>query len=219
MRLKRLFKLLIKVLLGLLFAGLLTLGIPKLVTLLFARQRSFSSSDVPPAPVAIVFGAGLNRDGSPTPVLRDRVTTAANLYFAGKVQKLLVSGDNRFAYYNEPGAMMQYAVLLGVPEKDIVQDFAGRSTYDTCYRAKYIFGVSNAILVTQEYHLPRALFLCNELGVSASGVPADLRQYPRGPYFYWVLRELPATLAAVWDITVAHPAPVLGSPEPILPAS
>ena len=218
MRFKRLFKLLIKVLLGLLFAGLLILGIPKLVTLLFARPRSFSVFDVSPAQVAIVFGAGLNRDGSPTPVLRDRVITAANLYFAGKVQKLLVSGDNRFAYYNEPGAMMQYAVQLGVPEKDIVQDFAGRSTYDTCYRAKYIFGVSNAILVTQGYHLPRAIFLCNELGVSASGVPADLRQYQRGPYFYWVLRELPATLAAVWDITVAHPVPVLGSPKPIFPA-
>jgi SanA protein len=218
MRLKRLFKLLIKVLLGLLFAGLLILGIPKLVTLLFARSRSFSASDVPPAPVAIVFGAGLNRDGSPTPVLRDRVTTAANLYFAGKVQKLLVSGDNRFAYYNEPGAMMQYAVQLGVPEKDIVQDFAGRSTYDTCYRAKYIFGVSNAILVTQGYHLPRAIFLCNELGVSAVGVPADLRQYQRLPYFSWVLRELPATLAAMWDVAVAHPVPVLGNPEPIFPA-
>lgn len=218
MRLKRLFKLIIKVLLGLFFAGLLILGIPKLVALLFARSRSFSLSAVPPAQVAIIFGAGLNRDGSPTPVLRDRVTTAANLYFAGKVQKLLVSGDNRFDYYNEPGAMLQYAVQLGVPEKDIVQDFAGRNTYDTCYRAKYIFGVSNAILVTQEYHLPRAIFLCNQLGIRASGVPADLRRYSRGPYFYWVLRELPATLAAMWDITVAHPIPVLGSPEPIFPA-
>jgi SanA protein len=215
---KRLFKVLIKVLLGLFFAGLLILGIPKLVTLLFARSRSFSASEVPPAQVAIVFGAGLNRDGSPTPVLRDRVATAANLYFAGKVQKLLVSGDNRFVYYNEPGAMLKYAVQLGVPEADIVQDFAGRSTYDTCYRAKHIFGVSNAILVTQDYHLPRALFLCNQLGVNASGVSADLRQYSRGPYFYWVLREVPATLAAVWDIAVAHPVPVLGIPEPIFPA-
>ena len=218
MRLKRLLKLLIKVLLGLFFAGLLILGIPKLVTLFFARSRSFSASDVPPAQIAIVFGAGLNRDGSPTAVLRDRITTAADLYFAGKVQKLLVSGDNQFVYHNEPGAMLKYAVQLGVPEKDIVQDFAGRSTYDTCYRAKVIFGVSNAILVTQGYHLPRALFICNQLGVSASGVPADLRQYSRIPYMYWVLREFPATLAAMWDVAIAHPIPVLGSPEPIFPS-
>ncbi len=218
MRLKRLLKLLLNVLLGLLFAGLLILGIPKLVALMFARSRSFSATAVPPAPVAIVFGAGLNRDGSPSPVLRDRVTVAANLYFAGKVKKLLLSGDNRFTYYNEPGAMRQFAIQLGVPDKDIVQDFAGRSTYDTCYRAKYIFGVSNAILVTQAYHLPRALFLCNALGVQASGVPADLRQYQRLAYFTWVLRELPATLAAMWDVGIAHPVPVLGSPEPIFPA-
>ena len=218
MRFKRLFKLLIKIVIGLLCSSLLLLGIPMLVTLLFARSRSFSASEVTPAPVAIVFGAGLNRDGSPTPVLRDRVATAANLYFAGKVQKILMSGDNRFTYYNEPGAMTQYAIQLGVPAGDIVQDFAGRSTYDTCYRAGRIFGVTHAILVTQAYHLPRALYLCNQLGVSASGVPADLRQYTRRAYFFWVLREVPATLAAVWDVNLAHPVPVLGSPEPIFPA-
>ena len=214
---KRLFRLIIKVLLGLLCAGLLVFGLPKLIALFFARPRVYSVSSVPAEEVAIVFGAGLNRDGTPTPVLRDRVTTAANLYFAGKVQKLLMSGDNRFVDYNEPGAMRSFAIQLGVPAGDIVQDFAGRSTYDTCYRARQIFGVNQAIVVTQSYHLPRAIYLCNELGINAVGVPADLRTYQRGPYFYWVLREFPATLAAVWDVSIAHPVPVLGTPEPIFP--
>ena len=114
----------------------------------------------PAAPAAIVFGAGLWRDGSPSPVLQDRVATAADLYFSGKVKKILMSGDNRFIYYNEPGAMKKFALSLGVPEEDIVLDYAGRRTYDTCYRARAIFGLKEAILVTQSFHLPRALILC-----------------------------------------------------------
>ncbi len=191
------------------------MGLPKLFTLIYSHSLIYQVSKAPTAQVAIVFGAGLNRDGSPSPVLRDRVMTAASLYFAGKVTKLLVSGDNRFVDYNEPGAMREYAIELGVPEQDIVQDFAGRSTYDTCYRARQIFQVQEAIVVTQAYHLGRALFLCNQLGVKAVGVAADLRDYPSRSYFYWVLREFPATLAALWDVTIAHPLPVLGDPEPI----
>jgi len=110
---------------------------------------------VPADRVAIVFGAGLQRDGTPSAVLRDRVATAASLYFEGKVQKLLMSGDNRFLDYNEPGSMKAYAISLGVPGEDIVLDYAGRRTYDTCYRAREIFGLDEAILVTQTYHLPR----------------------------------------------------------------
>ncbi len=123
--------------------------------------------------VAIVFGAGLTRGGYPTAVLRDRVETAAQLYFAGKVQKLLMSGDNRSDNYNEPGAMREYALSLGVPSDAIVLDYAGRRTYDTCYRAKAIFGLKSALLVTQQFHLPRALFLCNALGIQAAGVEAN----------------------------------------------
>ena len=110
-------------------------------------------------PVVIVFGAGLRRDGTPTTVLRDRVETAAELYRQGKVEKLLMSGDNRFVDYNEPEAMRQYALQLGIPDEDIVLDYAGRRTYDTCYRAGAIFGVKKVILVTQLFHLPRAIYL------------------------------------------------------------
>lgn len=181
----------------------------------YAKNRIISADSVTPTKVAIVFGAGLQRDGSPSPVLRDRVVTAANLYFAGKVQVLLFSGDNRFVDYNEPGAMRAYAVSLGVPDEAIVLDYAGRRTYDTCYRAKHIFEVDEAVLVTQAYHLPRALFTCNALGVKSVGVAADQRTYSRASMLSWNIRELPASLAALWDVWVIHPSVVLGDPEPI----
>jgi SanA protein len=191
--------------------------VTRLVTLLYARPRQFSVSEAPNAKVAIVFGAGLRRDGTPTAVLRDRVETAVQLYFSGKVDRLLMSGDNRFEYYNEPGAMRTYAMQLGVPETDIVQDFAGRSTYETCYRARDIFHVTEAILVTQGFHLPRALFTCNALGLQAVGVPADQRTYRPFSQFFWGVRETFATLNAYWEVYVSHPLPVLGQPEPIFP--
>jgi SanA protein len=196
-------------------AGVVALLIPRLLTALNAWPRTYSIDQVPERPVAIVFGAGLWWDGSPSPVLRDRVATAAQLYFAGKVKKLLMSGDNRFLDYNEPGAMREYALKLGVPEEDIVLDFAGRRTYDTCYRARVIFGLEQAILVTQAFHLPRALYTCNQLGLRAIGVQADLRDYRRGARLYWQGREIPATLMALLEVHVTRPLPVLGEPEPI----
>ncbi len=197
--------------------GILLLTIPRLITGLAAHGKIYSTSEVPVHRVAIVFGAGLWRNGTPTPVLTDRVTTAAHLYFSGKVEKLLFSGDNRFVEYNEPEAMRQLALSLGVPSDAIVRDYAGRRTYDTCYRAKAIFGVEQAILVTQAFHMPRALYLCNHLGVESVGVTSDMRAYTRLAMLYWNMRELLATTEALWDIHIAHPLPVLGNQEPIFP--
>jgi SanA protein len=214
---KRLVKMLLIVSVILIGLGLLALFVPRLVTGIYAHGRIYASSEVPPSRVAIVFGAGLWRDGSPTPILADRVTMAANLYFSGKVEKLLMSGDNRFVDYNEPEAMRQLALSLGVPDEAIVRDYAGRRTYDTCYRARAIFGVQQAILVTQVFHMPRAIYLCNHLGVEAVGVESDLRRYPRSSMLVWRVRELLATTAALWDVNLGHPVPVLGDPEPIFP--
>ena len=196
-------------------ALLLVFGLPTLLAEISARNRTFAMEQAPDAPVAIVFGAGLNRDGRPSPVLRDRVSTAAELYFAGKVQKLLMSGDNSYLDYNEPGAMQSYALGLGVPEKDIILDYAGRRTYDTCYRALHIFGVTNALVVTQAYHLPRTLLTCQGLGLNAFGVIADQREYHLVAMQRWRIREIPATLVAFWDVYVTRPLPILGNPEPI----
>lgn len=203
----------------LLLAGLTLLIIlaARLTTGLYARLKIYTVPDVPSRRVAIVFGAGLWRDGSPTPILRDRVAAAAELYFAGKVEKLLLSGDNRFVDYNEPEAMRQYARSLGVPSEALVLDYAGRRTYDTCYRAKAIFGLTEAILVTQAFHLPRAIYLCNHLGMDGVGVAADRRTYRRASMLYWSLREYLATVNALWEVHLLHPLPVLGDPEPIFP--
>lgn len=181
----------------------------------YAAPRADSAEEVPARRAAIVFGAGLLRDGSAGPVLRDRVQTAAALYQAGKVEKLLMSGDNRFVNYNEPEAMRQYALRLGIPDEDIVLDYAGRRTYDTCYRARAIFGLSSAILVTQSFHLPRAIFLCNALGVESVGAKADNLYFLKRSRLYWNFREFFAIPQALLDVYWLKPLPVLGAPEPI----
>jgi SanA protein len=192
--------------------GIAALSLPPLITTLHAHQRIFSVGDVPTKRVAIVFGAGITRDGRPTLDLAYRVTTAAELYFAGKVEKLLMSGDNRFVNYDEPTVMRKYAMTLGVPGEAIVLDYAGRRTYDTCYRARDIFQVQDVILVTQGYHLPRALYTCNALGVEAIGVVAGQGQYSHRRDN---IREFFATVLALGDVHVFQPVPVLGEPEPV----
>lgn len=166
----------------------------------------------PSTRVAIVFGAAV-RGNTPSAVLYDRVAAAVDLYRAGKVDRLLMSGDNRFADYNEPAVMKGTAIQLGVPASDIAEDFAGRSTYDTCYRARAVFGLSEAVLVTQRFHLSRALWLCDALGVNASGYSADQRAYPG----QWIneAREVAATANAAIELGITRPVPVLGPPLPI----
>ena len=165
--------------------------------------------------VAIVFGARVYSNGRLSGMLRDRVDAAVELYKMGKVSKLLVSGDNQFEDYDEPSAMMNYAIAQGVPAADIQPDFGGRRTYDTCYRAKAIFQVHSAILVTQQFHLPRALFLCEQLGINAVGVAADRRIYDPRSVAFSETRELPATVAALLDVIRKAPPPVMGEPIPI----
>lgn len=191
--------------------------LPVIIAYVASLGKRYPLGVAPQGKTAIVFGAGLYRDGSPSPVLRDRVSTAAELYKAGKVEKLLMSGDNSTLSYNEPGAMKKFALGLGIPENAIVLDYAGRRTYDTCYRAKEIFGLTEATLVTQDYHLPRALFICRNLGINATGVSADRRNYRFLTYIYWRVREIPATFSAFIDVLITHPKPILGDPLPIYP--
>lgn len=195
--------------------GLLGVILPRIITGLYSLNKIYQKENAPGERVAVVFGAGLRRDGTPTAILRDRVETAADLFFQGKVEKILMSGDNRFIEYNEPGAMRQYALVLGVPDDAIVLDYAGRRTYDTCYRAKAIFGVQKALLVTQKFHLPRALFLCNALGLEAAGVEARNRRYWPSSLLIWNIREQLATIGAFLDVYISNPLPVLGEPQPI----
>lgn len=170
---------------------------------------------VPQKSVAIVFGAGYWPSGALSMVLKDRLDAAIELYHAGHVQKLLFSGDNRFVDYNEPAKMLEYTLAQGIPRADVVLDYAGRRTYDTCYRAHDIFQVRDAVLVTQRYHLPRALATCGALGLDAVGYIADRQPYPRRDLAWYWTREALALWRAWWDIYIAHTTPVLGEPLPI----
>ena len=169
------------------------------------------ASQVPSMPVAVVFGAGLQPDGSPSPMLADRVDAAVELYKAGKVQRILMTGDNSSVGYNEVAAMKQRAVGQGVPSDKVNLDYAGFRTYDSCYRAKVIFGVDRAILVTQRYHLPRALYLARSFGIEAVGLAAGLDYYPRQEYYD--LREFAALVVSWYEVHITRPKPrYLGDP-------
>ncbi len=177
----------------LIFCGFVTAQVVSCRRLICASQ-----ADAPVRPVAIVFGAV----GS---ILTDRVLTGVELYKAGKVRTLLMTGDNSRDDYNEPDEMRSIALSQGVPSKDIVCDFAGFRTYDSLYRARDIFGVRSAILVTQGYHLPRALFIARKLGLDVVGVDAAKRRYVGQGAFN--LRELGAIQVAWWQAVVTHPRP------------
>ncbi len=212
---KKFFKILSKFLLWIFILSIFVPGLSWLLFKLIFASKIQKAEDLQNTSVAIVFGAGLRYDGTPTAILRDRVQTAANLYHQGKVEKLLFSGDNRFVEYNEPGSMRAYALTLDVAPEDIILDYAGRRTYDTCYRAKHIFEVNQAVLITQNFHLPRALFLCNQIGIDAAGIKADTRVYSRRSLLLWNFREALATIGAMVDVWIRHPVPVLGDPQPI----
>lgn len=178
----------------------------------YSDQIYSQADETPSRPVAIVFGAGYTPAGLSS-ALADRMETAIGLYKSGRVNKLLLTGDNRYVHYNEPEAMAQYALVRGVPRGDLILDYAGRRTYDSCYRAGVIFGVERAILITQAFHLPRALYTCQGLGLDTVGVVADRRRYLRAPWYD--LRELAALTRAWLDLNLFRPLPVLGQPVPV----
>jgi vancomycin permeability regulator SanA len=179
---------------------------------------AINEDKLPKRAVAIVFGAGVLPDGEPTPYLKRRLDTAAELFHAGKAQRLLLSGDNSSSHYNEPVAMKRYALSLGVPEDRIVLDYAGFNTYDSCYRAKVIFGVQEATLVTHDYHLPRAILTCKGLGVKSIGVAArNAGKAGRDFSINYVVREFASTDKAALQIMFKPNPTVLGKPELIQP--
>lgn len=183
-----------------------------------AQAQIYTLDTVPERPVAIIFGASVLPSGRLSAMLADRVRVGAELYHAGKARALLLTGDNGHVSYNEPEAMRRYALDLGVPDAALVLDYAGFRTYDSCYRARDIFRVDQAILVTQAYHLDRALLTCNNLGVNSVGVAADVMRptgYARGALIRGQLREFPATAAALLDLLRGKQPYYLGDPLPI----
>ncbi|MDQ0683714.1 vancomycin permeability regulator SanA [Streptomyces achromogenes] len=132
-------------------------------------DRIGTTAQAPSREVAVVFGAGL-WDGEPSPYLAHRLDAAAKLYRAGRIQVVLVTGDNSREDYDEPDAMRAYLTRHGVPDRRIVSDYAGFDTWDSCVRAKKIFGVDRAVLISQDFHIRRAVALCEAAGVDSYGV-------------------------------------------------
>jgi SanA protein len=175
-----------------------------------------SVREAPHAQCAIVLGARVHTDGTPYPMFQDRLDTAIALYQAGKVEKLLLSGDNRKpAPYKEVDLMFAYVLARGVAEEDVFTDYAGYDTYDSMYRAHEVFQVDTILIPTQDFHLSRAVYLARQLGLDATGVVADIQVYTDESKN--AARELLARVKAVLRLFVTHAAPVIpdGGPYPI----
>ena len=173
------------------------------ITLVSATGKVFTADSAPPQSVGIVFGSGLTADGQLSAILRDRVITAAGLYRQKKIQKVVLSGGGQGSA-NEVESMKALILQEGVLETDLILDYAGANTYSTCRNARLSYGVSYALLVTQKYHAPRALFTCRKMGIDSQAVSADLEDYPLNGLIYWSAREVLATSKAWMDVFVLH---------------
>jgi len=181
------------------------------IGLLFRSQTYINSfpnfsdnlNELHPQPVALVFGGGVKKDGTLSNALEDRVIKSIELYKAGKVSKLLMTGDNGSRHYDEVTPMKAYAIDAGVPAEDIVLDYAGFRTYDSCYRARDIFGLTDVIAVSQAFHLPRILYICNTLGIYTTGYIADRRKYVAKNT--WAIREFLAKFKAWYQVELTKP--------------
>lgn len=156
-------------------------------------------SEVPAKQAALVLGAQV-RGNTASAILSDRLETAAELYREKKVQKILVSGDHGSKYYDEVDVMRKNLLAEGIPAQDIFMDHAGFDTYDSVYRAKEIFGVESVIIVSQTFHLPRALFIAQALGVDAVGMSANRQEYRWSTIIRNNARESLARIKALGDI-------------------
>jgi SanA protein len=170
----------IRILLLIAALPLLVVAAANAVVVLDARGASAGSLDaVPHAQAALVLGAQVKPDGTPSAMLADRIEAAAELYRAGKVEKVLLSGDHGRWTYDEVGTMRRELLARGIPAGDIFTDHAGFDTWDSAQRARRVFGVESAIVVTQEFHLARALYAAHRAGLDATGYAADRRSYGR----------------------------------------
>jgi SanA protein len=177
-----------------------------------SRPVIYSSQSVPPQPVALVLGARVNANGTPSDMLRDRLDVAVELYRAGKAEKILMSGDHGQEQYDEVNVAKKYLLEKGVAPEDLFLDHAGFDTYDSVYRARDVFGARSLIIVTQGYHLPRALYIAQRLGVEAVGTDAALHAY--GGEDYRQVREVAADAKAYLNVLFRSRPRYLGEAIP-----
>ena len=176
---------------------IVALAVPNLIVFLGGRGSTTDTREVPHAQAALVLGAQVMPNGAPSSMLSDRIDAAAELYEAGKVDKLLLSGDHSRVNYDEVGTMKRILLARGIPARDIFTDHAGFDTWDSAQRAKRVFDVRSAIVVTQKFHMARALYDARQAGLTATGYAADRRPYGR------VMRRLQVREAAARVKTLA----------------
>ncbi len=204
---------------GLVCTTILLVGILATAILFFtinqnAKDLTYSTLDrLPDAHTVIVLGASVKSNGNLSVMLRDRVESALFLYNEGKVKRFLLSGDNGTPHYNEPQAMKRYLIERGVPEDHIYLDYAGFDTYDSIYRSKAVFEVNSAIIVTQEFHLPRALYIASKLDLDYLGYTGDKRIYAQQEYNS--KREFLANIKAYLELAFSKQPTYLGSKIPV----
>ncbi|GAA2386829.1 membrane protein [Catellatospora methionotrophica] len=178
-----------------------------------ASGHVYAIEDVPDAPVALVLGAQVHDNGSPSGFLEARLDIARRLYESGKVRAVLVSGDHGQWTYDEPDAMRQWLIDRGLPDRKVVADHAGFDTYDSCQRAARVFGVRQLIVITQSYHIDRAVALCRDAGIDATGVGDDTARRYGSFWTKAVIREQGACVKALLDVLTARDPVFLGRHE------
>jgi SanA protein len=201
-----------RVILLLVAVPVLVVAVANVVVLVDARGASEDTlAALPRAQAALVLGAQVKPDGRPSAMLEDRIAAAADLYRAGKVDKLLLSGDHGRWEYDEVGTMRRALAARGVPARDLFTDHAGFDTWDSAQRARDVFGVRSVIVVTQRFHMSRALYAAHRAGLRATGYPADRRSYG-GVMARLRAREALARVKVVAD-AVTGARPRFGGPE------
>ncbi|MGW1538694.1 SanA/YdcF family protein [Streptomyces sp. NPDC002309] len=194
-----------------LLAGCVLALLPSTWMYVSTDDRLRTTADAPRTGVAVVFGAGL-WNGEPSPYLAHRLDAAAELYRDGRVKAVLVTGDNSREDYDEPDAMRAYLTRQGVPDARIVSDYAGFDTWDSCVRARKIFGVEEAVLISQAFHIRRAVALCEAAGVASHGVGVDERH--DATWYYGGVREILAAGKGALDVVLRPDPRFLGPREP-----
>jgi SanA protein len=169
--------------------------------------------DVPNAQVALILGAKVYNDGRLSHMMQDRADSGLELYKAGKVQKILMSGDHGTKTYDEVNTVKDYLLERGVAPEDLFLDHAGFDTYDSLYRARDIFGVRSLVVVTQKFHLPRAVYIGRSLGLEVYGYAADKRPYQG--MFWNETREVFARAKAFLAVSLGIKPKFLGEKIPI----
>ncbi len=192
---------------------MLAISLDLLVVISSKKHISEAAPDDFEADCILVLGCGVRPDGNPSAMLKDRLDKALELYFEGAAPKIIMSGDHGKTDYDEVNAMKDYAVEAGVPSEDVFMDHAGFSTYESMYRARDIFKAKNMIVVSQKYHLPRAVYIARALGLDAKGVSAeDIAYY--GQTLRWA-REVAARVKDVfWCVFKPEPT-FLGEAIPV----